>query len=94
MLNSNDLNNNELKIKNNKTKEEEIISLDALIYYLDEKLNTEFADEYHNCDCCCEDGCDCGCECNCNEDCDCGCQEGLECTCGGKCKCHNHEEDE
>ena len=40
ILNSKDLNNNEVKIKNNKTKEEEIISLDAIIYYLDEKLNT------------------------------------------------------
>lgn len=30
ILNSEDLNNNEVKIKNNKTKEEEIISLDAL----------------------------------------------------------------
>ena len=40
VLNSEDLNNNEIKIKNNKTKEEEIISLDALIYYLDEQLNT------------------------------------------------------
>ena len=40
ILNSEDLNNNEVKIKNNKTKEEEIISLDAIIYFLDEKLNT------------------------------------------------------
>ena len=35
ILNSEDLNNNEVKVKNNKTKEEEIISLDALFYYLD-----------------------------------------------------------
>lgn len=40
VLNSEDLNNNEIKIKDNKSKEEEVISLDALIYYLDEKLNT------------------------------------------------------
>ena len=40
ILNSEDLNNNEVKIKNNKTKEEQIISLDAIIYFLDEKLNT------------------------------------------------------
>lgn len=39
VLNSEDLDNNEVKIKNNKTKEEEIISLDAIIYYLDEQLN-------------------------------------------------------
>ena len=57
-------------------KEEEIISLDALIYYLDEKLNAS-------------DGCDCGCEddCSCDETCGCGCQEGYECTCDDKCHC-------
>ena len=52
ILNSEDLNNNEVKIKNNKTKEEEIISLDALIYYLDEKLTID------------SDDCDCDHECN------------------------------
>ena len=62
ILNSEDLNNNEVKIKNNKTKEEEIISLDALIYYLDEKLTIDSDD----CDCdhecngeCGHDGCHC-----------------------------------
>ena len=39
ILNSEDLDNNEVKIKNNRTKEEEIINLDVLIYYLDEQLN-------------------------------------------------------
>lgn len=39
VLNSEDLNNNEVKIKNNRTREEEIISLDVLIYYLDEQIN-------------------------------------------------------
>ena len=60
ILNSEDLNNNEVKIKN--TKEEEIISLDALIYYLDEKLTIDSDD----CDCdhecngeCGHDGCHC-----------------------------------
>lgn len=61
VLNSEDLNNNEIKIKNSKTKEEEIISLDAIIYYLDEKLNTNLDDD------------DCGCgdehECSGNHDC-------------------------
>ncbi len=63
ILNSEDLDNNEIKIKNNKTKEEEIISLDALIYYLDEKLSSE-TEEY--------DGCSCG-ECNgdCDDECSC-----------------------
>lgn len=62
ILNSEDLNNNEIKVKNNKTKEEEIISLDALIYYLDEKLTIDSDD----CDCnhecngdCGHDGCHC-----------------------------------
>ena len=70
ILNSEDLDNNEIKIRNNKTKEEEIISLDILIYYLDEKLNTGVEDDYDfNCD---------G-ECHCNEDHECSC--GEECHC-------------
>ena len=62
ILNSEDLNNNEVKVKNNKNKEVEIISLDALIYYLDEKLTIDSDD----CDCdhecngeCGHDGCHC-----------------------------------
>ena len=94
ILNSEDLNNNEVHIKNNKTKEEDVISLDVLIYYLDEQLNTG------DCDCGCDDEyCDCGHDhgCDCDESCDCGCQEGYECTCGddehdcgcgGDCHCH------
>ena len=39
VLNSEDLNNNEIKIKNNRTKEEEIISLDVLIYYFRSEFN-------------------------------------------------------
>lgn len=80
VLNSEDLNNNEVKIKNNKTKEEEIISLDVLIYYLDEMINAGMEDEC---------GCGCNDHCHCDEDCDCGCQEGQECTCGcgEECKC-------
>ena len=41
--------------------EEEIISLDALIYFLDEKLT-----EIEN-----DDGCSCGDNCNCGDDCHC-----------------------
>ena len=66
ILNSEDLNNNEIKIKNNQTKEEEIISLDVLIYYLDEKLTTD------------SDDCDCGCEHECTGECDhggCHCED-------------------
>lgn len=73
VLNSEDLNNNEIKIKNTKSKVEEIISLDALIYYLDEKLTTEYEDEYD---------CGCGSHCDCDDDCDCGC------SCGDDCNCH------
>ncbi len=71
ILNSEDLNNNEIKIKNNKTKEEEIISLDVLIYYLDEKINASLEED----DCCCcgnsshEEDED---ECHCRGNCDCG----------------------
>lgn len=67
ILNSEDLTNNEIKIKNNKTKEEEIISLDVLIYYLDEKLTTD-SDE---CDCGCSHECSCDCdhdECQCEDE--------------------------
>ena len=67
ILNSEDLTNNEVKIKNNKTKEEEIISLDVLIYYLDEKLTTD-SDE---CDCDCSHECSCDCnhdECQCEDE--------------------------
>ena len=66
ILNSEDLNNNEIKIKNNQPKEEEIISLDVLIYYLDEKLTTD-SDE---CDC----GCSHECSCDCNHD-ECQCED-------------------
>ena len=80
VLNSEDLNNNEVKIKNNKTKEEETISLDVLIYYLDEQINAGNED----------DECDCGC--GCDSSCECGCQEGKECTCHGECNCEEDGE--
>lgn len=64
VLNSEDLDNNEIKIKNTKTKEEEIISLEALIYYLDEKLTEEEMDDYQEFTeddgCSCSDGNCCG----------------------------------
>ena len=52
VLNSEDLNNNEVKIKNNITKEEEIISLDVLIYYLDEQLMNITNEEMEENGCC------------------------------------------
>ena len=83
ILNDEDLKNNQVKLKNNKTKEEELIDIDYILYYLDEKLMDD-------------DGCSCGCghdhcDCDCDDDCDCGCQEGHSCTCGGH--CHQDEED-
>jgi tRNA1(Val) A37 N6-methylase TrmN6 len=62
-VSSEDLKNNELKIKNSKTKEEDIVSLDTLIYYLDENLMED--DD----SCSCEHGdhdCSCGGNCHCN----------------------------
>ena len=96
ILNSEDLNNNEVKIKNNKTKEEEIISLDVLIYYLDEMINTTYDEDECSCGCahehsecsCDEHSCRCSEDCDCDDQCDCGCQDGKECTCNGKCN-HN-----
>ena len=73
VLNSEDLDNNEIKIKNNKTKEEETISLDALIYYLDEQLNTMEDEEYDECDC--GHSHDEDHECKCGKDCKCGHKE-------------------
>ena len=76
ILNSSDLDNNEIKIKNNETKEEEIISIDALVFYLDEKLTTD--EDLYNYDFASDDD-ECHChddECSCSDDCccdDCSC---------------------
>lgn len=74
VLNSDDLKNNVLKIKNTKTKEEEIISIDALVYYLDENLAEEDS-------CCCENACECEDLCNCKHEgnCECGCDNDCRC---------------
>jgi len=66
VLNSEDLKNNELKIKNSKTKEEDIVSLDTLIYYLDENI----VEDDNSCTCGCEHHndeheCSCGGNCHC-----------------------------
>ena len=76
ILNSDDLKNNEVKIKNNKTKEEELVSIDALIYYLDENVSEDDTSDEH--------------ECNCGDDCHCH-DEGHECNCGDDCKCHDNK---
>ena len=67
VLNDEELNNNEIKIKNNKTKEEDIISIDTLIYYLDEKLVEDDVEEELSDSCCghsCEGDCSSGCSCS------------------------------
>lgn len=56
-----EINNNFVTVKNNKTKEEQKVELEYLIYYLDEMLS-------NNHECTCDDDCDCGCDCNCNHE--------------------------
>ena len=85
ILNDEDLKDNRIQVKNNKTKEEEKVELDYLMYYLEENMESS----YDECDC----GCGCGDHCDCDEDCDCGCQDGQECKCGGHCHCHEEGEE-
>ena len=55
ILNDEDLAKDEIKIKNNKTKEEELVSVDYLLYFLDEHLSEEDYDDFdieeHECHC-------------------------------------------
>lgn len=81
VLNSSDLDNNEIKIKNNETKEEEIISIDALVFYLDEKLTTD--EDLYNYDFASDDD-----ECHCHDD-ECSCLD--DCSCDSECHC-NHKD--
>lgn len=67
VLNSNDLKNNEVKIKNNKTKIEEIVNIDALIYYLDENLADASDCDCHDDNFRCDDKCSCNHKCNCKD---------------------------
>lgn len=76
ILNDEDLKNDTVKVKNNLTKEEELIEIDYLLYYLDEQLLEEVS-------------CDCGeCgdnhECNCDHNCNCNHEEG-------QCHCHDED---
>lgn len=76
ILNDEDLKNDQVKVKNNKTKIEELVDIDYLTYYLDEKLmDDDFSDTCH----CEEEGHVCHCEeeghvCHCEE-------EGHVCHC-------------
>lgn len=67
VLNSCDLENNEVKIKNNKTKTEEIVNIDALIYYLDENLADADDCDCHDDNCKCDDERSCNHKCNCKD---------------------------
>jgi histidyl-tRNA synthetase len=74
ILNDEDLKNNEIKIKNNKTKKETTVELDYLMYFLDEELLT-LEEESDDCDCGCghhecshDEECECGDECHCHDD--------------------------
>lgn len=69
ILNSEDLNNGQVKVKNNKTKKEEVIEIEYLLYYLDENLQDDSYLEYdiekvHHCDgnCSCDGKDHCSCE--------------------------------
>ena len=73
ILNDEDLKNNEIKIKNNKTKKETTVELDYLMYFLDEELLTLE-----------EESDDCGCGCGHHE-----CSHDEECECGDECHCHD-----
>ena len=58
LLNSDDLNEGLITIKNNKTKEEEKIMMEYIIYYFDEHIsddNLPIEADFHNH----EEGCDC-----------------------------------
>lgn len=81
ILNDEDLKNDEVKIKNNKTKKEDLVSIDYLIYYLDEALGDDLEEFEHD---------ECECE---HDECDC---DGDSCACKhDTCKCgHHHEEGE
>ena len=84
ILNDEDLKNDEVKIKDNKTKEEELVGVDYLLYFLDEHLSDEDLgdlEEFKEHDCDCEDH-----ECGCHEH----NHEEHKCKCGHK---HHEKED-
>ncbi len=81
LLNDEDLKNDEIKIKNNKTKEEELVSVDYLLYYLDEHLSDEDLDYIDE---------ECECEHHHGEEHKC-CGHHDE---GHHCCCHQEEEEE
>lgn len=93
ILNDADLENDTVKVKNNKTKAEMEVGIDYLMYYLDEVLMDDSEESSCGCGNCSEHECDCGDDCNCDDDCNCGCccesEDDEDCTCNN---CHCHEE--
>lgn len=85
ILNDADLENNQVKIKNNKTKEEELVDIDYILYYLDEHLASE--DDL-------DSDCGCGCGHDHEEGHECHCGGKGNCGSGDHCDCHSHEENE
>lgn len=79
ILNDEDLAKDEIKIKNNKTKEEDTVGIDYLLYYLDEHLSEEDYDIDG------DDECTCGCGHKHEHE--------EECSCGGH-HCHCEDEGE
>ena len=81
ILNSEDLENGVVQVKNTTTKEEEKVEIEYLMYYFDEKMadsdmNLENFGDFsfeHNC--------------NCDDDCDCHHEKGCHCN-------HHHEHEE
>ncbi len=65
LLNDEDLKNNEIKIKNNQTKKEDLVEIDYILYYLDEHLLEE---EECDCDKDEQEDCDYGKHCHCHHD--------------------------
>ena len=86
ILNSEDIKNHQVKVKNASTKSEELVDIDYIIYYLDEAL--KYSDDYMTYDnigvddgCHCENDCQCDDDCHCGDDCHChhcDCDHGKE----------------
>ena len=85
ILNDEDLKKNEIKIKNNKTKEEVTLGIDYLLYYLDEVLLEDEIENMEGIDM--EKRCTCGDECDCTIEENCGCLAHHNCDCGDDCHC-------
>lgn len=70
ILNSEELNDGLVKIKNTKTKQEDMVDVQYLIYYLDENISDSDDDLDLSDDCCNEECCNGECSCHCHDDCE------------------------